>query len=257
MFKQSYRFMAIAAILTVVCAVARADQIQVPLTGWNQDIIAEKTAATPTAGTSAGCSGWVWYESGSPSSTQGLPSDGSLTSSFGSGLTFQLQPYAAQNAVVIGSGFPGSATVNLTTPANFTALQLLASAQGGSGITWTAQLNFSDASTTTETFSDPDWTFGGGNSAINNSGLVSRGDTWGGFYAGNLHIFEHDITLSATDQLKTLNSITLAKTSSPDAELMFFALDGNLLSVVPEPTTLLIWSLLVGMAIGVGWKRKR
>lgn len=209
------------------------------LTGWNQDVIAENTAASPAAGTTTdflgGATDWVWYEQGAPSSSQGLPSSGSFASQANAGVTFQFQPYDGNNAVV------QSGTVTLTNPGKFNSLAFLVSAQG-SGSTWNATLNFSDnTSTVLSTQADPDWTQTGLN-AIDNMGLFPRSGSWAGAYSGNLHMFEHDFLLSATDQAKTLTSISFNKISG---NMVLFAVSGI---AVPEPSSLSLMGL-VGMAI--------
>ena len=58
-----------------------------------------------------------------------------------------------------------------------------------------------------------------------NTGLVPRGG--GSPYAGALNLFEHDFSLSAADQAKTLNSVTLSTISSTGSGLAFFAMSGQ------------------------------
>ena len=40
-------------------------------------------------------------------------------------------------------------------------------------------------------------------------------------------------------------------------EVGFLANGGSVSGLVPEPTTLLIWSLLAGLGIGLGWRRRK
>ncbi|MCF7733837.1 MAG: SGNH/GDSL hydrolase family protein [Akkermansiaceae bacterium] len=219
----------VAAAVTQSVVPVRAETIS--LTGWNQDIIAEKTAANPQAGTTTNVASWVWYEQGAPNSSQGLPGGGLITSVYGAGVRFQLQPYNGNNAVVLDSGTT-TATVTLSSPKKFTSLQFLNSGQGVPGPTWNAQLNFSDStSTTLSNVTDPDWTKNG-NNARTSVGLVARNASWSGFYTGTLNLFEHDFTLSPGDQAKVLNSIKLTRTGG--GILMFFALSGT--AVVTGPT---------------------
>jgi len=105
---------------------ARAANIPIALIGWNADVIAENTAANPQARSNANVNGYVWYETGAPGSSQGLPVSGSFVSAFNSNTTFQFQPYTSQN-VVINSG-----TLTLAAPSTFDALEFLTSAYQGS-----------------------------------------------------------------------------------------------------------------------------
>jgi hypothetical protein len=110
---------------------ASATMSPIPLSGWNQDLIAENTAPTPAAGTTTsivppgGVStsygvpsnvGWVFYETGAPNSTQGLPANGTINSAANAGVTFQLLPYIGNNAAL------NSGTLTLATPAPYTSL---------------------------------------------------------------------------------------------------------------------------------------
>jgi hypothetical protein len=229
-------------------SVAQAASIPIGLTGWNQDVIAEASAANPIAGTTTDVATWVWYEVGAPGSSQGLPVSGSFTSTYNPSTTFQFQPYTDTNNVVNNSG-----TVTLTSPAKFDSLAFLTSAQGAGGESFSATLHFSDASTTVLTGSDPDWTFSGGNEALTNEGLVNRGGSWSGFYSGNLHMFEHDYTLSPADQAKTLLSIDFNLTGGQFEDL--FAVSGQ--AIVPEPGSLVALIGLCGMGlIGLVLRRR-
>jgi hypothetical protein len=152
-------------------------------------------------------------------------------------VTFQLQPYVGNN-VVLDSG-----ALTLTTPASYTSLAFLTSAQGATGQSFDATLGFSDGTTTLLTGSDPDWvTPPPSNTAIGDVGVIRPNNSWTGFYAGALDMFEHDYTLSASDQAKVLDSIGFSRTSGNHE--MLFAVSGY--SAVPEPSSM---AMLVGMGI--------
>ena len=83
-------------------------------------------------------------------------------------------------------------------------------------------MNFSDGSHTVESnFFDPDWTQVTGYDALVGTGLYN-----GGLYAGTLDLREHDLTLSADDQAKTLDSITFNTVSSSGDGMVVFAMSG-------------------------------
>ncbi len=117
--------------------------------------------------------------------------------------------------------------MTLTAPGSFQALQFLDTAQGpGAGTNFNATLNFADGShTVLSVANEPDWTFNG-NNALLNTGLANTG----GYYGGTLNLFEHDFTLTAADQAKTLNSVTFNTTSSTGAGLAFFAMSGQVVA---------------------------
>ena len=214
------------AITGGVLKLSGVRQTTVSLSGWNCDIIAEKGAANPIAGTTSnyafggGSDNWVWYENGAPSTTQGLATGGLVTSQYGSHVQFQLQPYTASNVLDLHSS---TGTLTLSTPGKFSTLQFLDGMQGGAS--WTPTLHFSDGSSDTlSSFTDPDWTVSG-NNALTSVGLVNRTATWAGSgpYTNSLYLFEHDVSLSAGDQAKTLQSISFGNAG---VNLMLFAVSG-------------------------------
>lgn len=218
-------------------AAAQAGPVAIGLTGWNQDVVAESTAANPTAGTTTGVAGWAFYQHGAPGSSQGLPANGSLTSTLNPAVTFQLQPYTGNNVILQN----GSLTLN--TPGAFSSLEFLTSAQGTDSVQVT--LNFSDNSTASFSINDQDWVIGSSADAATNVGLVSRGSSWSGFYNSPVYLYEHDYTVPTIDSSKTLNSISF---SSAVGNEMIFAVDGIAgTAAVPEPGTL---SLLLGGVAG-------
>jgi hypothetical protein len=236
------RASAIAAVCLAAClpSAGHASILPIALTGWNQDAIAEKTAASPSAGTTTDAgANWVYYEHGAPNTAQGLPVSGSFTSASNANTTFQFQSYTANN---IAYRFNG--TLTLTAPARFSALSFLSSSQGGGS--FSATLDFSDGSTYTVGGSDNDWTGGplaGETVALGNVGVIQRGSSWSGVYASTLNLFEHDYTLPTVDASKTLNAIQI--TSSGNEQI--FAVSGA--TAIPEPASaLLLGAAAAGLA---------
>ena len=201
----------------------KTGQQTVSLTGWTQDLIIGKTETLP--GYSTSFSGWTFYETGLTGSTQGFPSDGggtnrTFTSSLNPNVRFQFAPYAGSNAVYL-SGL-GSATLTLVNPARFMSLQFLETTRS---MTWYAKLNYADgSSTTSSTWSDPDWTATGpADRCLTSYGLRGTG---GNFYSGYLWMAGRGFTLPVADQAKTLTSITFTTTGDGDRQLAVFAVSG-------------------------------
>ena len=207
---------------------ARTGQQTVSLTGWNQDLIVGKNEAAP--GYSMNMGGWDFYERGLPGGTQGLPADSAgtnrtFTSSKNPSVKFQFAPYAGSNVVYLSG--PGSVTLTLVNPAKFQSLQFLETTRS---MTWYARLNFSDgSSTTTGTWSDPDWTSNPGpaDSCLASYGLKKSTD--GSYYTGYLWMAGRGFTLPVADQAKTLTSITFTTTGVGDKQLVLFAVSGYVL----------------------------
>ncbi len=155
-----------------------------------------------------------------------------FTSAFNPSVQFQFADYgsaAARNNNFLPVPAGQSGTMTLAAPGKFQSVQFLDTAQGvnaGVGTAWNATLNFADGShTVVSVANEPDWT-NGGNNALLNTGLVNGG----GYYNGSLNLFEHDFTLAAADQAKTLASVTFNTTSSTGNGLAFFAMSGQVLS---------------------------
>ncbi len=216
-------------------------QRMVPVSGYNQDLIwGNGEAATPAAATTNNLVSWDWYENGAGGAgvPQGLPVNSgaaprTFTSAFNSSVQFQLADYGStagrnNNVTIVTTG--ASATMMLATPGKFQSLQFLDTSQGdnnGVGTAWNATLNFADGSqSTVSVANEADWTRNG-QIALPNTGLVQNNNS--GYYNNQLSLFEHDFTLSAADQAKTLSSVTLNTTASSGTGLAFFALSGQAL----------------------------
>ncbi len=148
----------------------------IPVTGYNNDLVANGTGATNTISTGSlagmvtqpaiGVDGvgytfidatFKWY-SGSTAATCFLPTGGAIPSALTSGLTYQLQDYSSNNALTVvsntyaGSVWPTTGTVALATPGSFSHIYVLyESVMNTAGPTITATVNFTDA--TSQVFS--------------------------------------------------------------------------------------------------------
>ncbi|HQL76427.1 MAG TPA: autotransporter-associated beta strand repeat-containing protein [Phycisphaerae bacterium] len=196
----------------------------VSVTGFNHDIIIGASESAP--GYTASMAGWDFYETGLAGGTQGLPADSgatprTITSVSNPDLSFQFASYAGNNAVYLDG--PGSVTLALDTPSQFQSLAFLETTRT---MSWYATLNFADgSSTTTTTWSDPDWT---ANPGVTDAALTSYGlkNTNGSFYSNYLWMAGREFVLSPTDQAKTLNSVTFTTTSGTGHQLAMFAVSG-------------------------------
>src|SRR5688572_28580963 len=159
---------------------ANAQFVNIPVTGFNNDIVANGVGSTntPTSGTIPGVTypsigvdggGFSFIDASyqyHPASTLPscyLPTSGAIPSAIAatSGLTYQLQSYSANNALTIasntyaGSVHPTSGTVSLVTPASYGNLYVLYESVMNtptSAPTVTATATFTDG--TTQVFSN-------------------------------------------------------------------------------------------------------
>ena len=241
--------------LNIICLLAGtgllqtvgAQQTPIALTGWNVVDIVGNAAPSASAVATSSISGWDIYEQGYPGSSQGVPTTGLFTSAYNSAVQFQLQPYAqtsgAQNNAAQGSG---GITLSLATPAAFSSLQFLTLNNGGQGFYVT--LNFSDSTTSSAYYPTPFNGWGdGSNAAFLNVGLINNSSS--SIYSG-LNLAEGDITLSGGDSAKTIDSITYTVYQDSTATALF-AVSGNAVAPVPEPSTLALACLsgIVGLAM--------
>src|SRR6185436_12732493 len=162
---------AVTLFLLVTFYTAFGQYSNVPVTGFNNDAVANGVGATNTISTGTmpgvtqptiGIDGvgytfidatYKWY-SGSTLPTCFLPTGGAVPSALTAGLTYQLQSYSANNVMTItsntyaGSVWPTSGAVTLSTPASYTNLYVLyETVQNTAGPTITATITFTDFST--------------------------------------------------------------------------------------------------------------
>lgn len=222
------------AALTASAVSAHAGNIPISFTGWNADVIAEKTAGSPAAGTNTSLGTyWSLYEAGAPGlgAVQGLTSS-SFTSALDGTTQFQFASYTSNNAV------NNTGTLTLVTPGKYSNLSFLVQGINNSPA-FSVTLNYSDLTSTVLTGSTPNWTdTGSGQVALSNFGLIGNigaTNTWNYFnYTGSIALFQSNF---AANSAKTLTSIGFAKTSGDQVAL--FAVSGTAAAVsgVPEPAT--------------------
>ncbi|MBK8873241.1 MAG: hypothetical protein IPN13_04695 [Bacteroidetes bacterium] len=275
--KSRWHHLVFAFLLLLLAHTTQAQLVNVPVTGFNNDIVANGTGLTntvstgtlpgvtqPTIGVDGNGPGaysfidatYKWY-SGSAAPTCFLPTGGAVPSAQTSGLTYQLQDYSSNNALTIasntysGSVWPTSGSVDLVTPASYGKLFVLyESVLNTAGPSITATVTFTDLST--QVFA--------GNTVVNwftNSGVaytptISRAQNAapgnpGGCTAGTgPFLFQLQLPLSPANFSKTVQSISF-NWSTPTGGavntvdyLHVLAVGGQAACVVPvdQPTAL-------------------
>jgi hypothetical protein len=267
----------VSFLLILFTSKLQAQLVNVPVTGFNNDIVANGTGLTNTVSTGAlpgvtqptiGVDGngpgaysfidatYKWY-SGSAAPTCFLPTGGAIPSALTSGLTYQLQDYSSNNALTIasntysGSVWPTSGSVDLVTPASYGKLFVLyESVLNTTGPSITATITFTDLST--QVFA--------GNTVVNwftNTGVaytptISRAQNAapgnpGGCTAGTgPFLFQLQLPLSPANFSKTVQSISFnwsAPTGAAVNTVDYFhvlAVGGQAACVVPvdQPSSL-------------------
>jgi hypothetical protein len=215
----------------------------IPVTGFNQDVIAEGAGNNPVTVTSTGFDGStatasIFYDvqfqlaNSGVITGGGLPNNGTIVNGAD---TWQLQAYNGNNCLCFPAQTSSSSlSFTLTTPKSYSEIALLSTA--GSGPTSVnITLFFTNATSTNYgAFSVLDW-FNGTPFVINNLGRVERQTPIAGFSGipGNPRLYQNTITLNAADQVKTLSKITIADNSTNNLSTAGFFAVGGIVDILP------------------------
>lgn len=208
-------------------------QSYVPLqvTGFSDDLIANGSQDVVGSTTHGfdwdGSGGANYYQSGymlnSITGCCGLPVSGLINSSGTPGVVYQLADYTGNNALLL-INLNQSGTLTFINPGVFDHISICAASAGTPHVptTFTAQLNFSDSSNTTYSFSVPDWfETNPYPTAIAGIGRAFRVTNTFQNVTDNPKMFDCVIVLDSTDKTKILTSITCTKTVSNDRTGIF------------------------------------
>jgi hypothetical protein len=220
----------------MACFQLLAQYANVPVTGFNQDLIANGTTNTSAEATTTAVADlssnpgpYVFVDAtfGFGATTCGndantLPASGTITSTnttTNTGIEYTLQPYGtassnSNNALVLA--YNQSGTLTLTTPTSAATLYIVA--MGGSGSTnYSAVINFTDGTsyTTTSGTAAPDWCGGAATYKLTTTQyyrIPRTSTTCNG--ANCQYLYELPITIPAVHHSKVISDVTFTNTTS-------------------------------------------
>jgi hypothetical protein len=244
-------------LFATICLVvtARAANISpLSLTGYNYDGIADPGRSNPvgdTTGTLETFSDYFAQGFDRLRPTIGLPAGATFTSTFNRNTTFAIQPFDANNLLLLGGNASpapsATATLTLTKPSAVSQLAFLITGFNGN-IAGSYSLNYLTGAARTGTFVAPD-NFGTGNVALSGFGryLFGTGIQETPFRP---ELFELDVS---ADPSRTLGSITFSDIQTMPTGFNgppVLGVFGVSATAVPEPTTgvLLILGVLCAAA---------
>jgi len=236
-WKRLDRFGLLAAVFAFVPAMMAANMTPISVSGFNWDVVIENTAVGPPftgyASELNPGEGNAFYQSGLPGHGFGMPATGNFTSAVGDGTVFQLEPYTANNALVMSTDTGvTTGTLTLATPQMYSRIAVIANSASGGGV-GTMTLNFDDGTSFVTNYNAPDWFNNAGfalqgTERINlNSGAVSGNP-------GNPRFYQTSIDLAAALGItnKTLASITFDQASG-GRSTGIYAVSGEVAALIP------------------------
>lgn len=200
---------------------AATNMTPIAVTGWNLDVVIEKTAAGPPFNSVASevspGDGNAFYQTDLPQYAWGLPPSGGFASLLGDNTIFQFQPYTAKNALILSSNTGlTNGTLTLVTPATYSKIAILAHSANVTNQLGTLKLNFNDGTSFVTTYFAPDWINGTASVAWFGNGRVNLAN--GADTGGTLKPLYYQTTINVAGLLgatnKPLASISFGKTAS-------------------------------------------
>jgi hypothetical protein len=211
--------------------------LPINLTGWNRDVIVEKTATTPYTGAALPFdvpNDYSFYEIGLPAGGRGLPPGRVFTSLVDDSTVFQLQPYNQNNVLQLSAGTSSTGTLTLATPAAYSSISVLAaSANSYTATVGNLVLNFSDGTASPMfQFNNSDWFFqpnavikGFGRLVLASTSAEDNGDPYPELYQTTINLAALGLTNRALVSVEFLDpSIDPRETTG------IFAISGSLVA---------------------------
>lgn len=214
--------------------------------GYNADVIANgvgpsllsTTSAFDNANYALMAADFAAFEGDTPA-TFALPLSGMINNGSMPGLSYQLAPYAGDNALrLVEQSDSGIFTIANGAPA--TAIYLLAATGSGSG-TFGGTINFSDNSTQSITGTIPDWFFSNALPVvISGFGRINLDTDIFENPATDPRLYQYAIDILPANQTKTISSIEFNKQSFEEGVINIFAISAKLLGTCPPPTVIFV-----------------
>ncbi len=245
-FLRSLNFMLSALFSLVFAFTANAQLVNVPVTGFNNDIVANGggVAATPNVGVTFPANGFdgagyclveQGYTIGAATPTCFMPNTNLVPSLRTAGLTYSLQGYGTNvlnnnNALTLtspsgtySSPFPSTGTLTLATPASYANLYfLVGSVVNNVSNTMSVTVTFTDASTQVFTgASFANWFSGSAATTAfyqfnrlnpNNGGFLNVCTS--GTYTSQPNMYEYSVSISNANLGKLVSSVSFTSTST-------------------------------------------
>lgn len=206
-------------------AVIRADAGPIALTGFNQDVVVERTAATSQVASYAQlfdpATKVTFYEAGlrriggSSSGDEGLPVGGLFVSILDNTTVFQLEPYDTNNALFLDQSTT-EGTLTLKTPVAYRELAILATSSNGGG-TGSVTIHFTDGSSAGPfDYNAPDWYFHSGSAITHFGRILAVSDELSYFITddpkdNNPNLYQSNIVLPSPYNTRKMQSLSFAR----------------------------------------------
>lgn len=205
------------ALMLASAVNASATFIPVPLSGFNQDVVANgvgNASASTTAAVDLSNFDFVAPDFkavvSDPAPTAALPANGIINSLVTPGLTFQLAPYTGNNSLTL----TGTANGTLTFTTQYSGDLYVLGMSGNGPVTANITVTFADA--TTQVFNNvdfPDWYYQP-NFAIKGIGRINRTNNVLEAPADDPRLYQPKLTLNPSNYGKMIASITVTKATS-------------------------------------------